>query len=299
MERPHNHTVPGWLEKYNTEYSLLAEDYLFTRLSAPLMRDMRMPMRAHGLTLTLCFKGYASAEANLLPFEIKPGTFTLVGRNSIVTIEEVSDDFDAYMLVMSPKFMSDINVDTNVLQSVRFHPEQVPAIELTEDEIRLLKLYLDLTHANTTTNTNPVYVRSITRSIMSAMVYQLIQFAETRGMAERDEDNDPLTKRHHAYVADFVKLVSQHFRTKRTISFYAARLYISPKYLSVLVKEATGRTAAEWINDYVLLEAKNLLRFSGKNIQQVAYELNFSTQSSFGKYFKHLTGMSPSEFQRS
>ncbi|MDE6229526.1 MAG: helix-turn-helix domain-containing protein, partial [Muribaculaceae bacterium] len=50
---------------------------------------------------------------------------------------------------------------------------------------------------------------------------------------------------------------------------------------------------------YLLLEAKNLLRFSGKNIQQIAFELNFSNQSSFGKYFKNLTGMSPSEFQNS
>ncbi|WP_290101184.1 helix-turn-helix domain-containing protein, partial [Duncaniella muris] len=52
-------------------------------------------------------------------------------------------------------------------------------------------------------------------------------------------------------------------------------------------------------DDYVILEAKNLLRFSGKNIQQVSYELNFPNQSSFGKYFKHLTGFSPSEYQRS
>ena len=52
------------------------------------------------------------------------------------------------------------------------------------------------------------------------------------------------------------------------------------------------------IDEFVILEAKNLLRFSGKNIQQIAYELNFPNQSSFGKYFKHLTGMSPSEYQR-
>lgn len=66
-----------------------------------------------------------------------------------------------------------------------------------------------------------------------------------------------------------------------------------------MVREATGRPASAWIDDYVILEAKNLLRFSGKNVQQIAYELNFTNQSSFGKYFKHLTGMSPTQFQRS
>ena len=83
------------------------------------------------------------------------------------------------------------------------------------------------------------------------------------------------------------------------MAFYASQLYITPKYLSLLIKEATGRSAAEWIDEFVIMEAKNMLRFSGKNVQQVAYDLNFPNQSAFGKYFKHLTGMSPTRFQRS
>ena len=83
------------------------------------------------------------------------------------------------------------------------------------------------------------------------------------------------------------------------MAFYADKLFISPKYLSLLVKEATGRSAANWIDEYVIMEAKNMLRFSGRNIQQVTYDLNFPNQSSFGKYFKHLTGMSSTQYQRS
>ena len=105
--------------------------------------------------------------------------------------------------------------------------------------------------------------------------------------------------RRSSYVQDFMRLVHMHFTRERSVNFYASQLFISPKYLSLLVKEATGRSAARWIDHFVITEAKNLLRFSGKNIQQVAYALNFSNQSSFGKYFKHLTGMSPTEFQKS
>ena len=57
------------------------------------------------------------------------------------------------------------------------------------------------------------------------------------------------------------------------------------------------KSAGEWIDSYVIQEAKNLLRYSGKNVQQIAYELNFTNQSSFGKYFKNITGMSPTAFQ--
>ena len=96
-----------------------------------------------------------------------------------------------------------------------------------------------------------------------------------------------------------MQLVHRHHGSERTVRFYADKLFISPKYLSILIKEATGKSAAEWIDEFVILEAKNLLRFSGKNIQHVAYALNFPNQASFGKYFKHITGMSPSQYLRS
>lgn len=96
-----------------------------------------------------------------------------------------------------------------------------------------------------------------------------------------------------------MNLVQLHHTHERSIAFYADKLFISPKYLSHIIKEATGRSAAAWIDEFVILEAKNMLRFSNKNIQQVAYALNFNTQSSFGKYFKHITGMSPTEYQKS
>ncbi|MGN0210432.1 MAG: helix-turn-helix domain-containing protein, partial [Muribaculaceae bacterium] len=89
------------------------------------------------------------------------------------------------------------------------------------------------------------------------------------------------------------------FAREHSVNFYAQQLYISPKYLTLMVRETTGKTAARWIDDFIIMEAKNMLRYSGKNIQQVAYALNFSNQSSFGKYFKHITGISPSEYQRS
>lgn len=115
---------------------------------------------------------------------------------------------------------------------------------------------------------------------------------------DADEQLRPRSRR-VLYTHEFVRLVRKYFRMEHSVRFYANKLCISPKYLSLVVKETSGRTAAEIIDEYLLLEAKNLLRFSGKNIQQVAYELNFSNQSSFGKYFKHLTGLSPSEFQNS
>ena len=84
---------------------------------------------------------------------------------------------------------------------------------------------------------------------------------------------------------------------ERSVTFYAEQLCITPKYFSMLVKKLSGKSAAQWIDNYVILEAKNLLKYSDMSIQEIAYQLNFSTQSFFGKYFKHQTGMSPTEYR--
>ena len=97
---------------------------------------------------------------------------------------------------------------------------------------------------------------------------------------------------------EFMELVRQYSKQERNVRFYARRLNITPKYLSTVSKDVSGKTAARWIDEAVILEAKSLLRYSGMSIQEIAYHLNFSTQSFFGKYFKQHTGYSPSRFKR-
>ena len=64
-----------------------------------------------------------------------------------------------------------------------------------------------------------------------------------------------------------------------------------------MIRNVSGRSAAAWIDEFVILEAKNLLKYSTMSIQEVAYALNFANQSFFGKYFKHHTSMSPSAYK--
>lgn len=97
----------------------------------------------------------------------------------------------------------------------------------------------------------------------------------------------------------FLKLVQENFRKERFLGFYASELGISPKHLARTVKAQTGMTAVSWIERLVVLEAQVMLKSSNLNIQQISDELNFKSQSFFGKYFKKFTGMSPKEFRNS
>lgn len=130
-------------------------------------------------------------------------------------------------------------------------------------------------------------------SLLRALQYELLEIA----IAVKQPSLGRPTRRNEL-MTRFVMEVSQHYSTHRTVGFYADRLCISPKHLSAVVKEASGRTASEWINKMVTAEAQMLLRATTDTIQQVAARLNFPSQSLFGKYFKHQTGMSPRSYRQ-
>lgn len=289
---------PTSFQKYASQFSSFGSDYIFTHITKTqqLSELTSQTMRLHGMNIILCLKGAIKFSVNLEPRHMTPGTLLAIGHDSVVSVEPGDiDHLEAYIFAMSPEFIRDINFEINILSASRNHRGHKEPLNLTESEIQLIRRYFDLIHFNTIENPNSHYVRSISRSLIAAMIYQMMQFMDSRA---KDVTDGTISRRAN-YVREFMHLVHQNFRSQRGVSFYASKLFISPKYLSQIIKESTGRSAAEWIDEYVILEAKNLLRFSGKNIQQVAYELNFPNQSSFGKYFKNLTGMSPTSFQRS
>jgi AraC-like DNA-binding protein len=130
----------------------------------------------------------------------------------------------------------------------------------------------------------------------SALMYKIHDTILTHDSPSKNEIK---MSRQEIFFGKFIALLTQYHTQERSVTFYAEKLCITPKYFSTLIKKQTGKSAAQWIDDYVILEAKNLLKFSGMSIQEIAYHLNFSTQSFFGKYFKHQTGLSPSEYRSS
>jgi YesN/AraC family two-component response regulator len=95
----------------------------------------------------------------------------------------------------------------------------------------------------------------------------------------------------------FLALVESDYLISRRVSYYAEKMCMTPKYLSALVKDASGRGANDWINDTVILNAKILIKKSDMTVQQVSDMLHFPNPSFFGQYFKRYTGMTPNKFK--
>lgn len=112
-------------------------------------------------------------------------------------------------------------------------------------------------------------------------------------MGKKDGLLMPALSRKEELFEQFLQLLFEHCKEQHVVTFYAEKLFITPQYLSLILKELTGKSANKWIDDALIVEAKILLKAPQATVQQVADMLHFSDQSTFGKFFKKHMGISP------
>lgn len=283
-----------------TEYSNMDNDLLYAHITTDVapskLSVFNEPVKVDGSLFVLLTKGSLRLNFNFDEFTVTaPAVMSLPHGSIIELLPHESAAVEIYVLLYSLKFMQDVHISFSSISGSMMVGRKSPVLELRERDTSLLTRHISLIKNVMADDYNNQLTTHIVSSLTSALFYQVMLVM----YKTLEPTTESLGQRPSGYVHDFIKLVHLYYTKERSVNFYASKLFISPKYLSLLVKEATGISAARWIDRFVITEAKNLLRFSGKNIQQVAYTLNFPNQSSFGKYFKHLTGMSPSEFQKS
>lgn len=279
-------------------------DYLLLHIKPDIHHHEKGSAKIDGMAIFVCVDGETNINVNFKAVRISPGTMLVLGPNDIIdVIDNTVADTECYALFLPLDFLNMLSLDSNTINYKNLWFDESPLMRIDKKQAAMIVEYFNLLELSAAHNAETnLLARNISRSLISALIYQMMSFAEIAQAQKADAPDAeaaPAGGRRHYYVKDFMALVAAEFKQHRSVSYYADRLFISAKYLSLIIKEATGRTATEWIDSYVILEAKNLLRYSGRNIQQIAYDLNFHNQSAFGKYFKHITGMSPSDFRKS
>ena len=110
-------------------------------------------------------------------------------------------------------------------------------------------------------------------------------------------DNQKHLSRSEIMTQEINSLLEEHITRERQISIYASMLCVTPKYLSTIIKKVSGQTANFWINRKLIEVISHQLLHTSKSLKEIAYALNFSNSSSFGKYIKAQTGMSPTDYR--
>jgi AraC-like DNA-binding protein len=252
-------------------------------------------LRMKAFTLILCTDGMENGSVNLRDVSINKGSLLMSFPGNVLKIESGYPMATVRGIMLSQDFMRMMNVDVKNSMPLFMRLAYNPMIHLTQKQQEDIERYLDLLE-NISDNDNLAHRDQIVSGLVSSMFFRISDMYEQSTQVANDKELS-VRNRREEYFAKFITLLSNNFKRERTVGFYAEQMCVTPKYLSLLIKEFSGKSAAEWIDYYVITEAKTLLRYSTMSIQEVAYELSFSSQSFFGKYFKHLTGMSPSEYK--
>ncbi len=303
MEQTLNFDIVSRIRELVPDCGQLDDAYVVAHIEGEAARAVMSAapgtIRVDGMTVLFLKSGTADIEVNMERFEATgPCTCILHYGSRVQFAARGKEVPEMYILFLSTEFLQGININMTAFNLPAIIAEKpAPVAEISAQDFDIIERYLYLLQANARAQSTRQLSVSIGASLVAAIIYELarLQYRHTSALEGHGSHSHSTRV---TYVHDFVKLVRAHYAMERSVAFYAEKLCISPKYLSLIVKQATGRSAARWIDEFVLMEAKNLLRYSGKNIQQIAYALNFSNQSSFGKYFKHLTGLSPTEYQK-
>lgn len=196
-------------------------------------------------------------------------------------------------------FINRIRIDLKLLLHLFMAVRENPSLTLDDREWAELMRSLDETFAEGRLGRTDALSEEIRLSMFRTLAYRICRIIDNRieRRADGSRTDNASHNRNAAYFNIFLEELSKHYLQERSVGFYAEQLHLTPKYLTTLLRSTTGRTASEWIDEYVILEAKNLLKYSTMNIQEIAYYLNFPNQSFFGRYFKQHTGMTPSAYR--
>ena len=254
----------------------------------------RYPIRFDGLYIGLREKGKARFSINLKEFEVGENDLVICSPGDLVQASLQDGIHLVQSMMISSHFLKEMYISLNSFMPFFASQKEHPVFHLTDNEMEELKSYFLLIKDNIE---NDDYFRTdITKRLLAAYLYKLGSTLYRHRPELQAEAAKPL-KREEILFKEFIRLVSEHHRKERRVDFYAEQLFLSPKHFSTVIKKVSGKTAGQWIDDYVVLEAKTLLKYSAMSIQEVAYYMNFPNPSFFGKYFRQHTGMSPSEYK--
>lgn len=237
-----------------------------------------------------CTQGNVRLRLNGRIFEVKTGDIFIYIPFSHVYIDEYSEDVKGVLCTASTDFViSAVRrvFDSGSLLSIYENPLVSPS----DDCRRRLEEMMRVFHARKEQE------GCLSSFVVSSLAYALCY--EFLGIYIESNTVEPKPRsRQDEVLMRFRRDLFANCRKNRDVCFYAHSQNLTPRYFSNIICSLTGRPALRWIVDAVIDEAKNmLLSESHLSFKEIAYALNFSSQSTFARYFRQYTGMSPGEYR--
>lgn len=235
------------------------------------------PYRVEDGRVLRIISGNALMIINMKPYRLSAGTMLVFPTDSIMEIEEKDEEFDFQIFSFR-----DLPDEVTFKECTIFH--------LSEDDWALTGEYFQLLRH--TLNRQPLSLKSI-RSLQTALMSELQNIIK-----KENEDNDHKTAgRKETIFQHFANLVNQYADKEHNIAFYADQLCLTPNHLGTTIREVSGMTVQDWIHRRIIQQAKLFLMYSDMPVGEIAERLHFSTSSTFCKFFKKKTNMTPRKYR--
>lgn len=242
-------------------------------------------------SFTLVTEGWLTIVYNGQELTLQPDDLYIYSPGLEVTVLAASDNYrgicllaDEHLTIESPTVHDLVNIA--YVPIVYLHE---PKIALPHDDARRLedKMHEIIGYLHS----DHIYKSKILQMLYAVFLLD-VQSAQTRAISERR-----VPQRVEDIFIGFIRLLPQHFAEHHDIAFYAAALNISTVYLSRIVRQVTGRTVVDYINQHLLIEASYLLRTTSLSIAQIAARLHFADAPSFSKFFSRKKGVTPKDYR--
>ena len=238
--------------------------------------ESSQPYRLQEGRIVIVKRGSARYSFNLEEFQFEAGDVVVFMADTLIEKQGHSEDFEVDAISFDFKSSSLPNLGEGLFS---LHLNEHSRLVVS----RYIDLMWDMAHEQPFPEDN---LHLLLNSLLLYINSQPGHISSVRPVGHRDD----MLKR-------FITLVSQHATHARNIPFYADKLCLAPHYLSALVKEISGKTVMQWINQVAVKEIKVWLAYSDETAAQIAYRLNFPSPSSLTKFFKREMGMTPSEYR--
>lgn len=280
------HTLARWWEHRLRELDK-KEVSVFDVTKFPVYgEDFLCPHAA--IVLNICGNAHAQYDKHAVSFSANEIAVLL--PDHILCPIDSSRDYHVRMLLVSDKFLKELRVRTLSHDYSKFH--MAPSSHLTEEQfsqlLKIVDLIKSVTENDKLANKHEILIYLLNIAFEFLNVYRQEQDS---GRSWRSKNNDIFNR--------FCDLLAHHYNQSREVGFYAEKLCISSKYFSKIIQQETGVSAADWITEYVIIQAKKMLATRiDLNIQGISNLLGFADQAAFSRYFHRVTGESPKDYRK-
>ena len=244
------------------------------------------PHKVDVTTFIITDKGNARAEIDGRSFTVQSPCITIVLPGQTYQMMVASEDISFRAVIMSQRFTDGLMSSYIGASKLKTMVHEYPILDISHDVVSFNTYYNMLLR----TVQSPVknFRLESARHLTLSMLYY---YAKKLEGAAREKDKRQL------HYEKFISDVYCYYKINRTLPFYAGRLGVSVTYLTELIKEKHGMTAADYIDKHTATECMALLNSTSLSINQISRKMNFPSSSVFGKFFKRMTGCSPTEYR--